>query len=142
MFRFLPCQAKPRVFNLSTETKYRILQISEYYVWDESKKKLLPENKNMRNEIKINFIKKVVLNGSIYFLYIALLWSFLYHIEEQENNTENRTEVKTHFVKSQSMVSLWTKRMLTHFISKQKTPESYLLASLPHSSCIIHCHDC
>lgn len=108
MFRFLPCQAKPRVFNLSKETKYRILQILEYYVWGESKKKLMPENKNMRNEIKINFIKKVVLKGSIYFLYIAPLWSFLYHIEEKENKTENRTEVKTHFVKSQSMVSLWT----------------------------------
>lgn len=108
MFSSLPCQAKPRVFNLSKETKYRILQILEYYVWDESKKKLMSENKNMRNEIKINFIKKVVLKENMYFLYIALLWSFLYHIEEQENNTENRTEVKTHFVKSQSMVSLWT----------------------------------
>lgn len=64
----------------------------------------------MSNEIKLNFIKKVVLKGNIYFLYIAFSWSSLYHssIEEQQNNTENRTEVKTHFVISQSMVSLCT----------------------------------
>lgn len=69
---------------------------------------LKPENKNMRK--KPNFIKKVVLKGNIYFLFSALPWSSLYHssIEEHKNNTENRTEVKTHFVKSQSMVSLWT----------------------------------